>query len=460
MPHLKLPLDFENKMTKYLGTKEYKSFKNALLGEPETSIRYNPQKKAELKEISQPVPWSENGFYLKERPSFTLDPVFHAGAYYVQEASSMFLEHILHQIQAPKAGVFLDLTAAPGGKSTLLSSYLGNEGLLISNEVIKARASILKENMIKWGIGNTIVTQNDPVHFSQLEGFFDLVLVDAPCSGEGMFRKDPSARSEWSVDNVQFCASRQQRIVDQSAALVKGGGHLVYSTCTFNEEENEEILKFICSEFSYEPVRIPLDPSWGILETSLVVEGSTYFGYRFYPHKVRGEGLFITILKRPEASLTIEPGRTKDFKHPFIKLEGKPLQNKLISQLSLPEDSVIYSLNDSYFWVNSKFKTHFEFLCKYLNIKYFGIELGKYNNEQFIPTHEWAMSRFPKNNFTKWALTLKEALCYLRKEEIQNPNLPQGWILVTYQELPLGWLKNIGKRINNYYPKEWRIRLK
>lgn len=460
MSILNLPKAFESQMKSYLGENEFREFSQAMEKEPRVSVRFNRHKTEIQPENSKQVPWNEDGYFLKERPSFTLDPLFHAGCYYVQEASSMFISHILKTIQAPKDGIFLDLAAAPGGKSTLLSSHLGNNGFLVANEVIKSRANILKENTIKWGIGNTLVTQNDPEHFGELAGFFDLVLVDAPCSGEGMFRKDPDAMSEWSPEHVTLCTARQERIMDQAGSFVKGGGYLIYSTCTFNEKENEDMVRFIISEYDYEPVRIPLDPTWGIVETDVEIDGNSYFGYRFLPHRVEGEGLFISVLKRPDDALIHEPKRTKDFKHPYLKPVGKQEAEKLMQQLELPEYSCFYNLQDSYFWVNKDFQQHFEYLCRFLNIRYFGVELGKINNRQFIPNHELAVSILPKSGFLTVDLDLKNALDFLRKEDISLDNLPEGWVLVTYKNMPLGWLKNLGNRTNNYYPKEWRIRMR
>jgi 16S rRNA C967 or C1407 C5-methylase (RsmB/RsmF family)/NOL1/NOP2/fmu family ribosome biogenesis protein len=460
MSDTKLPEAFEKQMKIFLGEQDFKKFADSLENEPNTSIRLNPFKGTESELQHEKIPWSKSGYFLKERPSFTLDPLFHAGCYYVQEASSMFIDHILEHIQAPKDGIYLDLSAAPGGKSTLFSSFLGKNGLLIANDVIKSRASVLKENIIKWGLGNTIVTQNDPEHFSGLEGFFDLVLVDAPCSGEGMFRKDPDARTEWSSDHVSLCAMRQERIMDKAGGLVKGGGFLLYSTCTFNTQENEEILKYICTEFAYEPVRIPIDSSWGIVEGELEIEGNSFYGYRFYPHLVEGEGFFITVLQRSENTPSLESKKTKDFKHPYIKSVGKQESQFLIEQLGLSKESIFYSVQDSCFWLNPSFQHSFEFLTRFLNIRYFGVELGKFNKTQFIPNHEWAVSIFEKKGFVKFELDKDHALSYLRKEDIMPENLPEGWVLVTYLNIPLGWLKNLGNRVNNYYPKDWRIRMK
>lgn len=458
MPTLKLPPAFESQMLKLLGTSEFEQFKSAIDQPSRTSIRLNPAKHFSSIWAKSPIPWATQGFFLEDRPSFTLDPAIHAGAYYVQEASSMFIEHILNSQRVPK-GVFLDLSAAPGGKSTLLSSYLGFEGLLVANEVIQARAQILKENLIKWGLGNAVVTNNDPDHFEPLEGFFDLVLVDAPCSGEGMFRKDPQAREEWSPDNVQLCSARQKRILDKAGALVKGGGYLVYSTCTFNESENEDMIRFLTEEFAFEPVRIPLDPDWNIVESAVETDEDTFFGYRFFPHRVQGEGFFITVLKRPDSASTQEPGKIKDFKHPVLKAVSERESEALEAELGLDGSGKYYTLNDSYFRINRDYFRHFQKLSQVLSLRYFGVELGKKQKKDWIPSHEWALSLLPKSQFPSQELSLEQALEFLRKNELELDGLPVGWVLLTYQDLPLGWVKNLGNRVNNYYPKEWRIRI-
>lgn len=457
----RLPVEFEKQMMSQLGEEEFALFEKSLAEEPLTSIRVNPFKPALLDfPIHGQVPWSSEGFFLRERPVFTLDPLFHAGAYYVQESSSMFLSHILSCIEAPRDGVFLDLSAAPGGKSTLLGSYLAESGFLVANEVIKSRANILKENTIKWGLGNIMVTQNDPGHFSYLEGFFDLVLVDAPCSGEGMFRKDPEAIQEWSPDHVQLCAMRQQRIIEEAAALVKAGGYLVYSTCTFNQRENEEIVRFVVSEYAYQPVRIDLEKDWKIVESTIQTEEGVFFGYRFFPHLVPGEGFFVTVFKRPDDAASQEPRKAKDFKHPFLNSIGRGDSRQLIEKFGLPDNSAFYKLQDSVFWINADFQVTFEYLSRFLNIRYFGVELGQFSKNQILPSHEWATSILPKAGFATLEMDMQQAVSFLRKEEFTLPeNLVEGWHLVSYQKMPLGWIKNLGNRFNNYYPKEWRIRM-
>lgn len=453
-----LPAAFEAQMRELLGDDEFETFKSGIDQTPRTSIRLNTAKPIAIPYPKTPIPWAKEGFFLDERPSFTLDPALHAGAYYVQEASSMIIEHLLYQLDLPK-GIYLDLSAAPGGKSTLLSSYLGEEGLLVANEVIASRAQILKENIIKWGRGNTVVTNNDPEHFNPLEGFFDLVLVDAPCSGEGMFRKDPQAREEWSPEHVTLCSSRQKRIVDKAGALVKGGGYLLYSTCTFNEKENEDILRFLTEEFAFEPVRIPLDPSWGIVESAVETADGTFFGYRFFPHRVAGEGFFLTVLKRPDTATTQEVGRSKEFKHHSLKRVGEKEAAVLEQEIGGEGAGTYYLFQESYFRIDGRFSRQLEKIAQTLSLRYLGVELGKKQGKDWIPSHEWALSTLPKANFPSRDLSREEALDFLRKKDQSLADLPLGWVLLTYEGLGLGWIKNLGNRINNYYPKEWRIRL-
>jgi NOL1/NOP2/fmu family ribosome biogenesis protein len=247
--------------------------------------------------------------------------------------------------------------------------------------------------------------------------------------------------------------------MDQAGSLVKGGGYLIYSTCTFNEKENEDMIRFLTSEFSYEPVRIALDPSWKVKETEVVSDGKVFFGYRFFPHLVNGEGFFITVLQRSEDAYIQEPKRAKDFKHHYLKEIWDRDSAELDRELGFEESGKYYTLNDSYFRISKDWNLHFQKLSQHLSLKYFGVELGKKQKTSWIPNHEWALSLLPKNDFPKQELTESEALEFLRKNDFEIKDLPIGWVLMTYQNLPIGWIKNLGNRINNYYPKEWRIRM-
>jgi len=285
-----LPVDFIDSMRQELGGEAEQLFR-ALEGEQVTSIRLNDKKDIlDFPCDIEEVPWHEDGYYLLERPQFTLDPLFHAGCYYVQEASSMFIQQALDQYVDPHS-IVLDLCAAPGGKSTLISQHLGNQGLLIANEVVRQRVFVLSENIQKWGNGNTVVTHNDAAVFGEKTGhLFDCMLVDAPCSGEGMFRKDEEAREEWSVKNVHMCAERQRKILMDAWDALKPGGILIYSTCTFNREENEENVEWIADCLGGDILPVNFDPRWGI------TEGNP--GYHFYPHMTQGEGFYMAVIRK------------------------------------------------------------------------------------------------------------------------------------------------------------------
>ena len=259
------------------------------------SVRLNQKKEFKIQNsifnILGQVPWAEHGYYLAERPSFTFDPLFHAGCYYVQEASSMFLEQALKQtVDLSKPIKVLDLCAAPGGKSTHLLSLISKESLLVSNDVIRSRVNILNDNIVKWGCANVVVTNNDPKDFQKLENYFDVIVVDAPCSGSGLFRRDPDAMDEWSLNNVALCSQRQQRILADVMPSLKARGVLIFSTCSYSEEEDEAIVDWLKKELIINNEELIIDPGWGIIASG--------GGYRFWPDKVKGEGFFISCFRK------------------------------------------------------------------------------------------------------------------------------------------------------------------
>ena len=260
---LQLPVDFSDNMRRLLGEEEYQALAEALQGEPPVSIRVNPWKWQGdgLSASAESVPWASGAVYLSERPAFTFDPLFHAGCYYVQEASSMFVQCVLRQY-VPCACRMLDLCAAPGGKSTLARAALPEGSLLVSNEIIRTRAQVLAENMVKWGHPDVVVTQNAPADFTPLTHFFDVILADVPCSGEGMFRKDAESVAEWSMGNVDVCWQRQRGIVADVWECLKPGGLFVYSTCTYNTWEDEENIRWMVRQLGAEPLPVPVDEAW------------------------------------------------------------------------------------------------------------------------------------------------------------------------------------------------------
>jgi 16S rRNA C967 or C1407 C5-methylase (RsmB/RsmF family)/NOL1/NOP2/fmu family ribosome biogenesis protein len=417
-----------------------------------TSIRINPFKPSALKTDSQ-APWCAEGFYLDTRPSFTFDPLFHAGAYYVQEASSMFIGHILNTIRPNKEDAIkvLDLCAAPGGKTTLLNSALQSSDLLVANEIIKTRVPILSDNLNRWGTSNTIITNNDPKDFNAIHSFFDVVLVDAPCSGSGMFRKDPAAMNEWSEGNVNLCHQRQERILADIYPALKEDGYLIYSTCSYSHQENEDILDWLCTEFNLESVRIPIYKEWGIVETESPQK--KVWGYRFYPGKVKGEGLFAACLRKKESS-----GGLSNYKNNGQqKLPAKEM-DIVKGYINNADDFYFFKVNEDWLAINREHKESLNILHRHLYIKKSGVRIGKLAGNDLIPDHELALSlAINKDAVLSTELTREQAIQYLRRDNIDMEITGKGWSLMTYDGLALGWAKLLPNRINNYYPKEIRI---
>lgn len=425
-------------------------------GEQVSSIRLNQAKNQEV--INQrpaasnwslsEIPWCPYGRYLGERPFFTFDPVFHAGAYYVQEASSMFLWEVLKQtIGESSQQKVLDLCAAPGGKSTLLSSFFA-DGLVVANEVIKSRAAILTENAIKWGSDNLIVTNNDPNDFQRLENYFDVIMIDAPCSGSGLFRKDPAAIQEWSEENVNLCSLRQQRIISDVLPALKENGLLIYSTCSYSRQEDEDILDWITSELDATSMELNINKEWGIVSVQSPLNKA--YGYRFFPYLTRGEGFFIAVFRKTGG---VEGSRLKE---QSLSFPSRQELAQIQSFLVLPSSYSFFKQNDNFRVIPEQWLKELKLLAKHLYIKKAGIETGRIKGKDFIPSHEMAVSVLPRQNFVSVELDENQALQYLRKKEAVII-APQGWCLVTHCGLPLGWVKVLPNRFNNYYPGEWRI---
>jgi 16S rRNA C967 or C1407 C5-methylase (RsmB/RsmF family)/NOL1/NOP2/fmu family ribosome biogenesis protein len=404
-------------------------------------------------EISNTVPWAADAYYLSSRPSFTLDPLFHAGLYYVQEASGMFVEFAIKQTSdIMQKLIILDLCAAPGGKSTMLQSIISSESLLVSNEVIKTRVPVLCQNMTKWGFANGIVTNNDPAHFKGLPGFFDIILIDAPCSGSGLFRKDPQAVKTWSPDLVQLCSQRQHRILADIWESLKENGLLIYSTCSYSREENEDILDMIFQEYSCISMRLFPDPAWNIIETNSEKAGA--YGYRFYPDKVLGEGFFLSVIQKNQGAAHLR--KSKINRNP-----GKiPVSTEKQIGTWIHEKSLSYiNVGESIHALPGTLISEFERLKNNLYLKKAGIRIGKPGENELIPDHELALANFLKYDSPYMDLSKADALQFLRGEPFELNSREKGWQAVSYLGHRIGWVKLIEKRMNNYYPKSWRIRL-
>jgi 16S rRNA C967 or C1407 C5-methylase (RsmB/RsmF family)/NOL1/NOP2/fmu family ribosome biogenesis protein len=451
------PQVFIEQMRQLLGDSEWQLLAVALDEPPPVSIRYNPNRRPAdptlLPAAAGPVLWHPEGVYLKERPVFTLDPLFHAGAYYVQEASSMFVYEVLRQTgRLCQPLKILDLCAAPGGKTTLLNDALevAKGGFLAANEVMPTRAAVLRENLERWGVAYAAVLGADVDKFESLTDWFDVILVDAPCSGEGMFRKDPDAVGEWSPGNVALCTTRQSHILEAAEKILAPGGLLLYSTCTYNRSENEDNFKRHIDTLGYNPVVLDIPEKWGVTSSDC--------GYKFFPHRTKGEGFFIAAYEKKGDSATAKMSIPGGFKH------LTPLPKKQISILA----SWINPAQGQTFWttpsgeilaIPEKILENMRILDPLFKNKWFGCPIGTIKGTDFIPGHALALSDLLLP-VPRLDLTREQALTFLKKETFPPPpESSLGWTLVTYSDLPLGWIKILPNRINNYLPPERRIRM-
>ncbi|NPD92018.1 methyltransferase RsmF C-terminal domain-like protein [Xylanibacter muris] len=428
--------------------------------EPPASIRINGMKHHIHDEDTsrQAIPWCEYGMYLDKRPAFTFDPLFHAGHYYVQEASSMFLHHILKSyISSPV--IMLDMCAAPGGKSTTAMGALPEGSTLIANEPVRQRSQILAENIQKWGNPGTIVTNNYPKDFAKSGMVFDVILCDVPCSGEGMFRKDEDAVREWSTQNVENCRNLQREIVAQAWKCLSEGGLLVYSTCTFNAKENEENVKWISEELGAEILPVAIEEQWGI--TGSLLKGFQKPVYRFLPGVTKGEGLFMAALrKNGQKETATSIGKKKNKKEKKERNNGIKSAQLATSWLTAPDNFNIAQSGNTLTAIPKPMAGIYATASEKLKVIHAGVTLGTIKGKDIIPAQGLALStEFNTAAFPSVELSYSDALRYLRKEALSLPeDTPQGFVVMTYHGTPLGFSKNIGNRANNLYPQEWKIK--
>lgn len=420
--------------------------------EPVVSVRANPAKtadKEELFEMADPVEWNPDGIYLPVRPQFTLDPRLHQGLYYVQEASSMVIrravEKALEGITEGRCVRYLDACAAPGGKTTAAIDALPDDAFVVANEFDPRRAQILIENLAKWGV-EAAVTRGDASRMPFPRDFFDIIAADVPCSGEGMMRKDSFAIEQWSTGLVRECADRQREIVRNLWDALRPGGFLIYSTCTFNLEENEEIIDYMVKELEGEVQEINPERH-GALGA---MGGYSFPVCRFVPGETRGEGLFMALVRKPE-----QPCRESAVKaHKPSGIKTPVDVGKLLSG-----DYTLLS-NDPLRAVRTSHLPLYALLEKTVKPIAAGIEAGKIKGRDFIPSQQLALSRkYRRGAFPEQEISRDDALSYLRRETlVLPPDTPRGIVLLTFGDKPLGWVKNLGNRANNLYPDTWRIR--
>lgn len=432
-----LPNDFERYTRQLMGDDLYGTLERALGEASPVSIRINPFKtdvalarRVLVDKGAEAVPWCPNGYYINNRPAFTFDPLLHAGLYYVQEASSMFVCEVIRQlVHAPV--LMLDLCASPGGKSTALRSALPVGSLLFTNEPVKARASVLKENMEKFGHPDVIVTNNYARDYAKSGLKFDAILADVPCSGEGMFRKDANAIAEWSVASVERCQMLQRSIIEDVWPCLRPGGMLVYSTCTFNAHEDEENVAWMAEELGADYVRLYIPEAWGV--TGSLTDDNPV--YRFIPGRTRGEGLFMAVLRKHGDS---------DCAMGAASL-GQSLRR-------VTEDGFVRDIPEWWFKLYDKARSR-------LHVIHAGVGVGRVKGRDIVPDASLALSiTLDKTRFSQAVLAYADAVRFLRKEAVPLPDMPKGHVLVEYKGFPLGFEKNIGGRANNLYPQEWKIK--
>lgn len=449
-----LPPPFIRQMQTLLGS-EWPLLEAALQETPPVSVRLNPRRIPTFQSLElgpDRVPWHPYGYYLPQRPVFTLDPTFHAGAYYVQEASSMFVrEALIQTVDFTQPIKILDLCAAPGGKSTLIADLIQPHSLLIANEAIRARTAPLRENLERWGVPNIAVTSGEVEEFAAMENTFDVILADAPCSGEGLFRKDLDARKEWSLPHVELCAARQKRILAAAVQALAPGGIILFSTCTYNDQENDQNLRWLAQSFELESIDLEIPAEWGVRNTA----GG---GYQFYPHLLKGEGFFISVFRK----------KTQTFKR--LNAGANYKQLKPLPKSQAPEAAAwLHPKADARFFLSPSNEVlalpaaldgDYLLLDKFLKTKWFGLNIGEFKGKDFVPGHALALSDWASPELPGIDLDRDQALLFLKKESFDPPaGAAKGWAVVRYAGLNLGWVKILPNRLNNYLPQERRIRM-
>lgn len=447
------PPEFCAQMQALLGA-ETADFFQAEQSEAPVSLRLNPRKlRLSQGTLRRSVPWCSQGLYLTTRPVFTLDPRFHAGGYYVQDASCMLLEALLQQLPGRHPGMrVLDLCAAPGGKTTHLLQLLPEQSVLIANELIPTRAQILEENLLKWGAEQTLLTQHAAQDFQALPFQMDLILVDAPCSGEGLFRRQPETLQEWSPAQVQFCAGRQAQILQSIWPVLKPGCCLIYSTCTWNRQENEALIADFAARQACELLPLDFPAAWGIVQSDEMPL------YRCFPHRLPGEGFSFCVLRKLEAS---QPEKARQiqkvlrYKSQHSTPEAPPKALAEWLQGANPAD--LWRAGKTVWYWPAQEREYLQQVSAVLKRVRPGLPLAELRGKTWNPSAALALNpRLQSELFPSLSLSLTEALAYLSRETLAHTG--QGWHLLRTEGLALGWVKATPSHSNNAWPKAWKIR--
>jgi 16S rRNA C967 or C1407 C5-methylase (RsmB/RsmF family) len=440
-------------MKSIIPANEWDSFMASFEENPPVSIRTNSAKPFEIEmSVLEPVPWEPHAYYLRERPQFTLDPGYHGGAYYVQEAASMGIKMIIDAHVDPSVPLSaLDLCAAPGGKSTHLLDLLHPQSILVSNEIVPSRFDALNENLVRWGRHHMIRVLSSPTKIRQCGQLFDLILVDAPCSGEGMMRKDPQAIVHWSIANIEKCFLRQKEILSEAMQMLAPGGLLLYSTCTYNTIENEAIGDWLIETYDLESLTCKAASGWGFSTRT----GKSTTAYVAYAHLVKGEGICLQAFRKKgvRPHLKLQSSTTKQ--------NEKTIQT-LNPYLSINEGlDMIHISKDKFYLFPIMWNPVYQALIKTIHGALPGICLGQFKGSSWIPDPEFALIANKSHKEPAVSVSLTEARRYLKGEvlEVTDEKMNNGWVLIQYKNLPLGWGKKVGNRINNYYPAKSRIKM-
>lgn len=450
---MKLPEDFIKQIESYQSESLSGLLESLEHTDASVSVRCNNLKGMMPPAQAKSVPWCGSGWYLPEREAFTFDPAMHQGLYYVQDASSMILSHIVSQLTADRAPLrYLDACAAPGGKTTAAIDRLPTGSLVVANEYVPTRAAVLRENVIKWGSPSVVVSRGDTSRISRLKGFFDIIAADVPCSGEGMFRKEPDAVTQWSRALVEECAERQREIIDNLWPALAPGGYFIYSTCTFNRDENEQMVQYICDNYGAESVAIDMNNEWKIASGV----NTDHHCYRFMPHVTQGEGLFVAVLRKladedvalPKVKKTKSQPQQRDV--PSLKEVKSWIADRGLMDFTVDKDTVVA--------FPRVYAQEYALLASHLDVIHRGVKVATIKGRDFIPSQSLALSTtLAPDAFASVDVDYATAIAYLRREAVTLDDAPRGYVLLRYNGQPLGFVKNLGNRANNLYPQEWRI---
>ena len=424
-----------------------------------TSIRLNKLKSHDLTKLpfkcEQCVPWCDTGYYVNEKPNFSHDPLWHAGTYYVQEASSMFIQWIAHYILKESIPeTILDACAAPGGKTQMLANTF-NTSTIFANEVSSGRLAILMENMAKQSYTNVIISSQPIYKLNALKHCFDLVLLDAPCSGSGLFRKLPQYIANFNPNFIQNCAKTQNQLINQLLPTIAPQGYLIYATCALSFEENEAQILNIINNHPFKVVNLNVPKNFNIC---LAEYHEQCLGYRFYPYQVQGEGFFVSLLKKDTTK--------DDLQDQFIPIQNsynhkntmynKPIINSILPQI---KDCATLHINNSYLAINTKSYNYLKQYAPLIRPNKYGLDLGTLVDNKWQPSHEICLLKDYLSDFEPIQLNLEQCLCYLKKNHFNLPTqYKDGIKIIYYNDCSIGSIKLSQGKIKNYYPTSWRLR--